>query len=493
MRIEPDELVSLERNIVAPVEIALAEGVCTITAIRRLLPGRRLAGQCTYRGRRAFVKLFFGAGARRAHNREKLGGALLRDSGVHTPKLLLDTATAAPGAYALLFEFLATATPISSGIAASGSAKQPLRIASPGEHRGGETPGAAQPHADAGQPDYDTKKAAFAVEALARLHEHGAYHCDSNLNNFLVDAERLYLVDGAAIRHKGSALSEAASLKALAAFLAEFPPKNDYPVPELLARYAGQRGWPEVDRSEHLQAQLTAARRRRVRRYLAKTQRNCTEFHRERGWHWLCLCKRSHWNDRLAAFARNPQAGLADAMVIKNGNSATVFRLKLGSERVVVKRYNLKSTFHRMRRWFKHRARIAWRNGHRLALLGIPTAEPIALIERRWGPLRAECWLVMPDCGLLDIQTEVRERGWSDSLLNDLVRLFQGLQTAGLYHGDTKASNFLIRHGEVRLIDYDGLREHPGSARDIARFLENFDGALKSQAHAKFVATGLIY
>ena len=157
-----------------------------------------------------------------------------------------------------------------------------------------------------------------------------------------------------------------------------------------------------------------------------------------------------------------------------------------------MKRYNVKSPLHRVRRWFKQRSRSAWRNGHRLAFLGIPGAQPIALIERRWGPLRAESWLVMPDCGILDIQAEVDSRGWSEPLLDGVVRIFDDLKTAGLYHGDAKASNFLIQHDEVKVVDLDGMREHPGSALDVARFLENFEPNAQSELRARFAAAGLI-
>ena len=457
MQLGPDKLISLGRDISPPFEVALADGVCTVTEILRLLPGRRLAARGSHRGQDVFVKLFFGKGAYRACVRDKRGVGLLGCSGVNTPRLLWETATTQRGAFALMFEFLQSACPIETG----------------------------------DSPE-DGDHAALAAEALARLHERGATHRDANLDNFMVSDGRLYVVDGAAIRRTPSPLSEKAGLEALAAFLAEYPPAQDHRVPGLLTRYATARKWPErADRISRLGAELTAARGRRVRRYLVKTERNCTEFRCESGWRGVCLAKRSCWSEALADFARDPQARLADAEVIKNGRSATVFRLRLEGEPVVVKRYNVKSALHRVRRWFKRRARIAWCNGHRLAFLGIPGAEPVALIERRWGPFLAESWLVMPDCGPVDVRAEVEPRGWSEPVLNGVIRIFQDLKTAGLHHGDTKASNFLIRDGAVHLIDLDGMREYPGSALDVVRFLENFDGKALAQARARFLAAGL--
>ena len=519
--VDLDKLKSLGRDLVPPFEIALADGGCTVVAIHRLLPGRRLAARGRHRGRDVFVKLFFGRGARRAWERDRQGAGLLRSCGVDTPELLLETATAQPGGFALLFEFLEQARPIGTGASAE-----------VGDH------------------------AALAVECLARLHEQGAVHHDANLDNFMVRGGRLVVVDGAAVRQTPGlpwrhrqprqgdvhpvrqthgALGETASLKALAAFLAEYPPAEDHRVPGLLSRYAAARGWADdAGRRARLDAELAGVRRARVRRYLAKTERDCTEFLVERGWRRSVLAKRSRWTAALADFAQDPQAcldgaehtengrtpatvaaaerietvrpatvadekraepgrtaAIAGVECIKNGRSATVFRLRLGGEPMVVKRYNVKSAPHRVRRWFRHRSRIAWRNGHRLAFLGIPGAEPVALVERRWGPLRAESWLVMPDCGSRDVQAEVRARGWSETLLTGLVRIFLDLAAVGLHHGDAKASNFLVQEDRVCLIDLDGMRERSGSARDVARFLRNFDGQALAEVRSRFAAEGL--
>ncbi len=458
MRAAPDQLIDLGRDIAPPVDVELADGPCRITEIYRLLPGRRLCGRGSHQGRCVFVKLFFGRGARRRCARDRRGTAILRANGVNTPELLGETTTAQPGGFALLFELLERARPISS-----------VPSTQAADH------------------------AAHAVEALASLHGLGVTHEDAHLDNFLIGRGRLYIVDGAGVRKISSPLGEPASLRALAAFLAQYPPAEDHRTPALLARYAAERGWPQDSRRhQRLRSALATARRRRMRRYLAKTERACTTFHYQRNWRRVCLAKRCRWNVALAGFASDPEASLATAEVVKSGRSATVFRLRLGGQSVVVKRYNIRSALHRLRRWFKPRARIAWRNGHRLALLGIPAADPIALIERRWGPLRAESWLVMPDYGTQDIQAEVASRGWEAPLLNRVVRIFRDLQAAGLQHGDTKASNFLVRGEEVRLVDLDGMREYPGSASDIARFVDNFDANTRLQIHAQFAAAGLI-
>jgi hypothetical protein len=165
-----------------------------------------------------------------------------------------------------------------------------------------------------------------------------------------------------------------------------------------------------------------------------------------------------------------------------------------GSRPIVVKRYNVKSPLHRVRRWFKSRARTAWRNGHRLEFLGIPTAAPLALVEERFGPLRGRSWLVMEDCGDDDLDGAVARDGWREVWLDQLVALLGILRALGLGHGDMKATNVLIRNDVLHLIDLDALGERSGGYRvDRDRLLSNWaeQPSLLAPLAARLAAAGL--
>ncbi|MYH14319.1 MAG: hypothetical protein F4149_03990 [Gammaproteobacteria bacterium] len=455
MNLEPVDLMRLGRDVEVPFSIALDGEPCRVQRIFRLLPGRRLTALGHWRGRDLVVKLFMGAGAARYCARERRGVERLAASGTPTPELLGD-ALAAPDGRALLFDYLPDARPLAAG---------------------------------------EAEGAMNAVRLLAGLHGHGFTHGDPHLANFLRSGGKLWVVDGDGVGRLWRQ-GELAELRALAEFLAQHPPTLDAWLEKLLAGYADSRNWAaDADRMRRAKRLVATARRRRVRRYLAKTERPCTEFHTASNWRWRCLVKRAWRSDAVLlaeAFARDPEGGLKNAEVIKDGNSATVFRLKLGGLPVVVKRYNIKSLSHRIRRWFKRRALTAWRNGHRLALLAIPTAEPLALVERRWGPLTGRCYLVMADKGDLDLAAEAGTQGWLPGRLDQVTALLAQLKAAELGHGDTKASNFLVHDGRVHLIDLDALSPRRDPAADAARFLDNFDGTLRAQAEAQFAAAGLI-
>lgn len=430
----------------------------------RLLPGRRLVARVSIDGRQALLKLFVGAHAERYCRRELVGCEAMAGAGVATPAVYGSLAASGGGPRAgcgILFEYLAGVAP-----------------------------------ADA----EDTAAVASAAAALARLHTAGWRHDDLHLENFLVRDGEVWLIDGDGIRRRRGGPSRRSSLTQLAVLAAERSPLEDAELHVLYQAYAAARGWhaAAAEGDRRLLVRLTRAeRRQRVRRYMAKAQRDCTEFRCTQSWRHFFVALRQAADPALQAFAADPAPAFASADVVKAGNSATVGRLRLGLNRYIVKRYNHKNPAQALRRNLRRvpRFRLAWLNGQRLHLLGIPTARPVALLERRWGPFRGVAYLVMEDLGATDLMDDLAAHGLSQRRLDQVVALFRALAAAGLVHGDTKASNFLVHQDAVALVDLDALAPgHDGQARDVRRFLANFDEApaFRERFEAAFRAAGLL-
>ena len=183
-----------------------------------------------------------------------------------------------------------------------------------------------------------------------------------------------------------------------------------------------------------------------------------------------------------------PDETMNEGVPLKLGNSSTVVRCVIENQPYIVKRYNIKSWTHRVRRWIKRRARNAWQNGHWLDFVGIDTAKPVALLEQRWGWFAGVSYLVMPDVGERDLaHTLAIQPGRFDDLAPQTVSLLRKLKVAGLQHGDLKATNFMVSENRVLLIDYDALSEGSFES-DRARFVKNWveDNAL-SEAWQKLM------
>lgn len=418
------------------------DGPIECLEVLRVLPGRRIVMRARLGARQCALKLFVGDRAALSARRERAGLELLAASGVDTPELIADLHLPG-GGEGILVDWLAGSRPVD---------------------------------------EEDVQGLADVAAALARLHANGAIQHDAHLNNYLRDADgMLHAIDGDGVR-RPARLRRRQELANLALLLAQLPPPDATRLPVVAEAYWRAR-WgsdPGPDELAALQRRVHAQRAGRMRRYLRKTLRDCSEFHGERKNGRFVVCARNAWTAQMAEFVDRPEDHLVAGTVLKAGNSATVMRLRIGETAYVVKRYNVKGFFHGLRRALRPtpRYRVAWLSGHRLLRLGIATPRPVALLEARQG-LATVAYLVMEDLGAArDLAQAVAGEGYTAGVGRAVAGLFRGLRDAGLVHGDTKASNFLVRDASVYLIDLDAMK--PGSqtrSRDVARFLANWDDA----------------
>lgn len=423
--------------------------------VLRLLPGRRLVVRTSWPVSAdgesdsgasdtdgsvdAVLKLFIGPDALRYRERELAGLRLARDAGARVPELLA-TVDGAQGERALIFRFVADSRPLDATNDAG------LRA---------------------------------VVEELARLHEAGVTQTDLKLANFLIADDGVWLVDGDGVRARNP--NELNDLVDLATLLAERPPMLGDEVSEPLLAYSAIRGWSnQTGRQRRLKLELDRARDRRLQRYLKKTQRTCSEYIVMQSVHEFSTRVRELPESVWQSFADDPDQLIREGKSLKQGRSATVARWQPAVGRsLVIKRYNIKSPLHSLRRSFRRtpRSRLAWLNGQHLSFQAIPTARPLALLERRLGPWRGVAYLLLEDLGDRTLGEDVAEHGVARERASELAELFALLRKLQLRHGDTKADNFLIVDGCVRLIDLDAMLDSPhGWRRDVGRFLDNWRG-----------------
>jgi tRNA A-37 threonylcarbamoyl transferase component Bud32 len=405
--------------------------------VLRVLPGRRIVVRARLDEVVVLAKLFVGSRASAEQQWEERGYAAFINAGVATPPLIA-RGTLIDGGEALLFEFLDAAVPV---------------------------------------PEAELLK---TIPILARLHTHGVVQNDLHLGNLLHDARGLFLVDGGSVSGMGTdkPLSMHASIRNLALFLAQFGIRAEPKFVAAWHTYAVARSFKRIDADARaLIEAVHRARRARVRAYMRKVLRDCSEFYVEQRFDRFLVCNRASFEGNIASLIENIDVHFERGLVIKAGDTTTVVRLYIDGAAFVIKRYNVKSWRHRlMRLWRPTPARRAWRNAHRLRLLGIPTCAPVALIEHRFGPLRGSAYLVMRDVGGIDL----RER-FGHEHMQPLVALFADLRHAGLVHGDTNATNFIDVTGTIHLIDLDAMRApwtkrgvRRGAAADLERFGANW-------------------
>ena len=408
-----------------------ARAICT--AVLRAQPGRRLVLRAAVDGREMILKAFFGPRADRDWRREERGVKMLRESGVATPGLL--GSGRGGGARILAFEVL---------------------------------DGAREPGVD------DVGK---LLAVLARMHNSGIRQRDLHPGNFLVSGTRPFAIDGGGVT-VSKTVGGARRLSDVARLLAHYPSAALGSLAPLLTAYEDAAGVALPKRlADDLNGRVTRARRRRLAKFTAKTHRDCTAFSVREEPRRRIVVERGDDDPQLAAIVADPGRAASTGEPLKRGNTAIAVRC--GD--FVVKRYNVKDPWHRHRlRWRSTRARYAWRAGHGLRFAGLATPRPRALIETRNPQVgEAIAFLVVDhiEGAPLDVAVD-------PDLNGAMTRLFGAWREFRFAHGDTKASNFVVKAGDVYVLDLDAAAFHRGGwrfarahRRDRLRFLANWPDA----------------
>ncbi|MBY8937715.1 lipopolysaccharide kinase InaA family protein [Pseudomonas fluorescens] len=457
------ELASVGRAPQLPLTVTLADAAGSadlqLLSLLRVLPGQRYVGSGVWRGRPVLAKLLVGGKAARHFQRELEGVRLLAAQGMTTPLLLADGLQNGEGGW-LLFDFL----------------------------EGAESLGDAWAKVESLPVLADEQSAvlAEALGAIGQLHGKGLWQEDLHLDNLLRHGGQLYLIDGAGIcaETAGQPLSRQKVLENLGVFFAQLPKSLEPFTEELLVYYL-------LSNSEHalpleaLQKQIDKVRRWRLKDFLIKVGRECTLFSVQRGAFALRAIRREEESAMLPVLEQ-ADALLDQGHLYKTGGAASVGKVQAGARTLVIKRYNIKGFAHWLKRfWRPSRAWHSWREGNRLAFLGIATPKPLAVLEKRFLWLRSRAYLVTeflsgPD--IIERFAPYVENGQApEAELQALDQLFVRLIDERISHGDFKGHNLFWQQDRWALIDLDSMCQHgsvgsfaPAYARDRARFMRNW-------------------
>lgn len=180
-----------------------------------------------------------------------------------------------------------------------------------------------------------------------------------------------------------------------------------------------------------------------------------------------------------------PTGAAEHPIACKQSHSAWVARRALvtpaGPLGVIVKRPRARDRRRALRQLLPpSRAARGWRIGHALLNRNIATARPLALLERRLGPLVLESVLITEQLdGALDLAAHLRReradrspRAWrrhKHMLTGLLARELRKLHEAGFVHRDCKAENLLVLPGGYKRVRPPGAgRERSGAERERA-------------------------
>lgn len=457
------ELISMGRHIPTPFSISVEseQGAVelTIDSLLRTVPGKRLVALSTWQNRTVIVKIFISSNRwQRSMLKDIAGINRLKQARIPTPNLLLQTTTSDTKAGVLIIEYLQQGASLATLFDEAKSEEGKAEVLEMG------------------------------VQAVAACHQAGLWQNDIHLDNFMLAAGTVYVLDGAGIKSNGGTLDTDTRLKNFALFLAQFPVFQDRQWRDLLDQYSKQVRELTADDAANFSKKIIKARRKRLNAYERKLNRSTTANRCEQGSNFFYVYDRSIHSPELDRFIADPDSFIFEQQLLKDGNSSTVAMIQINERNYVLKRYNIKGFWHGISRAFRpSRAHHSWRNASVLEMLGVATAHPFLYLEER------VFWLFRKRAYFLCEYIEGHDLGtaWEKQELeiseNEIVALFRGLfeimADYRISHGDMKATNFLIKDKKLHVLDLDAMVRNKSKAKftekfskDLRRFRKNWVG-----------------
>ncbi len=454
-------------QILAPGKLALSlnlsDGASLVCdEVVRVIPNKRLVCKGIWQKKAVYAKLFIDARAAHYFARDLAGVTDLLAAKIATPALLFQGQTQ-EGAYVLVFEAVANSLNVEQVWQKS-----------------------------------DTKArfilAKNLVQEIAKHHNAGLLQTDLYLKNFLVENDKIYTLDGDGIR-KFTRLSQQRALQNLSVLLSKFDVLEvEAWLADLLKTYAEKRGWEALPDGGLIKKTANAHRQKIASNYAdKKVFRQCTDVKKYAtkkglGGSWILFSRAYEY----LYIPNDLGALLTEQNLLKKGNTCTVGLIEIDDKKIVIKRYNIKSFWHGLSRAVRQtRAAVSWANAHRLKILGIATAQPIALIENKnFGLLNCKAYFLAEYIDAPDTAqffSQMQDKMACAEAVKNIVMLFYKLYFLQISHGDMKATNIKMVNNKPVLIDLDSMIQHrfvfmfeKAHARDLRRFMQNWqdDNAL---------------
>lgn len=205
-----------------------------------------------------------------------------------------------------------------------------------------------------------------------------------------------------------------------------------------------------------------------------------------RTWRYV---SRSSGTDVLPKSAQELDGLLGNAgkeHTLKNDLTTTVARISINQRDIILKRYNPRNTWHKVKRALrKSRARRCWKMSRVFSEAGLNVSPPIMMFEDRIGLIRMNAYFANEFLSGVELLSALPEMQRGERILvkEAITEAFAKLAAAKISHGDMKATNLLWVDQRLFFIDLDAAQRHRwwsltwqrNHNRDRRRFLKNWE------------------
>lgn len=443
-----------------------------LTQVLRVVPGRRVVCLGQWKQKAVIVKMMLDRRHQRHASKEIKGLMQLQDQHINTPSILYC------GAHA---DYRHCTLVITAFV---------------------DAPSLQQQLATASTPSEQARWLTLLLEAFAACFTGGLVYHDCHYDNFLIDQDKIVFLDGSAVIKTSARIPTSGQIQQISRLLAQLSPSRLASLTPLLAN-----ALPLIQQHQRRIEQLCQQiQQQRLQQCLQKCQRSTSQHRQLRQFTQRVILRRDFDHGDLSTWLDKIDQQFQQAHQLKRGNSATVIKTKLNGQAVVIKRYNMKNTWHYLKRMFRRtRAEHAWCQAHCLAFFDIASVQPIGFVEKRWGWLKRQSYFIYQyqpgQRADLILNDEHCSPERQQALIEAMSQLVLQLRQAKISHGDLKAANFIVgEDNQVRLIDLDAVKWHRTQAgfaakhrQDCVRFMQNWghNPSLKQQVQQAWQHLGI--
>lgn len=212
-------------------------------------------------------------------------------------------------------------------------------------------------------------------------------------------------------------------------------------------------------------------------------------YYQESNFKRFMICREEYFNAAMKNLLNNPDEYINDSDIyfFKKGHkdTTTVAVVVIDDRKVVIKRYNQKGFWHSVKRTLRRsRALRSWKNSHYLISNNILTPQPIAMLIKRFGPIRKETYFITEYIDGTQgkdifLPENLYRYDWRIVILN-IVSLLHKLRAANISHDDFQHNNMIFLKDVPCLLDLDHMRIHKYNSlwfrhnfkKDIDNFLK---------------------
>ncbi len=198
-----------------------------------------------------------------------------------------------------------------------------------------------------------------------------------------------------------------------------------------------------------------------------KLFKNNPTYHFEKNFNHLIIYNKSKSTPSLNHLMNHPEDYLKEKMsFIKNNNKRTVAKLNIDEKNIIIKRYNFKSWLDWISKcpFRSSKAYRYWYYAHLFKNEGITTVNPIAIIEKRVGPIWTHTYLIMEyfeGNTLNDLKDKsVLNEQNSSYIAEQLQNTLNKFNELNWVHPDFKDQNVLVVDQMVAILDLDEVHAY---------------------------------